>query len=87
MKHDIVPTLSNAALDVLLPLPKLDDEIDTGYLTGFLRRLTTALDNAQAGALDQWAWNAIHNYPSVPSEAEVAEQFPPFTMPMPEWAV
>ena len=86
MKHDIVPALSTTALDVLMPVTD-GAEIDTGYLAGFMRRLSTALDNAQAGALDQWAWNAIHNFPSVPTKEEVAQQFPPFTMPMPEWAV
>ena len=83
---DIVPRLSLRAIEALMPITD-GAEIDTGYLAGFMRRLATALDSATVGQLDQWAWNAIHNFPSVPTKEEVAQQFPPFTMPMPEWAV
>ena len=79
-----VAPMSDSAYDILIP-PRQEPEIDTGYLAGFIRRLATALDGAAAGALDDWAWNAIHNYPSTPTKEEVAEQFPTFTLPMPEW--
>ena len=79
-----VAPMSDTTADILMPRPD-QVNIDAGYLAGFIRRLATAIDTATAGALDDWAWNAIHNFPSVPSEDEVAQQFPPFTMPMPEW--
>lgn len=77
-----VPTLSTKALDVLMPIEDAS-AIDTGYLVGFLRQLSVALDGA--GELEEWAWQSIHRYPSAPTKDEVAELFPTFTLPMPEW--
>ena len=80
-----VTPMSDKTVDILMPKPQEEQEIDTGYLAGFIRRLSDALDNASAGELEEWAWKSIHKFPSVPSEDDVAELFPPFTMPMPEW--
>ena len=86
MKYDDeVSPLSNRALDILMPVTTVE-AIGIGYLSGFIRRLDKAIDNATDGELRDWAWNAMQSFPSVPTEAEVAQQFPPFYLPMPEWA-
>lgn len=87
-KHNLTPSLSDKAADIILggvlKTGAEIDAVDTGYLEGFLRRLSHALDDA-AGQLQEWAWKSIHTFPAIPTEAEVAQQFPPFTLPMPKW--
>lgn len=84
MKHnDEVSPMSDRTADILMPIPV--ESIGIGYLSGFIRRLDKAIDNATDGELRDWAWNAMQTFPSVPTEAEVAQQFPPFYLPMPEW--
>ncbi len=66
-----VATLSDSALDVLMPLPQMD----AGHLAGFIRALIHAIDGAALGELKNWAWTSLQTFPSIPTKEAVAAQF------------
>ena len=86
MHRKEIHTMSSTTVDILMPVADVA-EIDTGYLSGFIRRLTKVIGSMPDDTnLADWAWKSMKDFPSVPTKEEVAQLFPPFHLPLPEWA-
>ena len=84
MKHNEIHTMSEATADILMP--RADGEIYTATLGAMIRHISETVDDAGDGdSLREWAWRSLKTFPSIPTKEEVAQQFPPFHLPMPEW--